>query len=161
MEFVEPVESITLWYKLLEETQERMGFTMYPAVEQYLAGMLNEYVSRADIKNTIFADEWLNALGKSGALTKWKLRDVGDKALLYAGFFPKRAQRLNVDVRYFQEIGMSAYHHAHQAFEDERGQVFLRLSREFVFLKKFLWVMRGEADVLHLISTGVQSTIFH
>jgi hypothetical protein len=37
------------------------------------------------------------------------LREVGDRCLLIAGLFPALAERRRVNVRYFMDIGRSAY----------------------------------------------------
>jgi len=159
------MKSMALWYQLLGDVQVKIGVVIFPRVEQYLAGMLNEYVSRNVIADTIFAEEWMRAMGCEGSLRRRKLREVGDKALIYAGFFPKRARRLNVDEKYFQEMGVSAYRYTHESFSregDGRGDVFFYLHKQFPFLVRVLWVMREAENASSAISQiGIEGRVFH
>ena len=62
------------------------------------------------------------------------LQHVGDQCLLYAGLFPKIAQRRHVKISYFVDIGRSAY----ISISHKANDLFESLALQFVVLMDVL-----------------------
>ena len=101
-----PAES---WQALVHEAGERAGCRLDESRESYLVLMLLRHQNDAQLLARTQALEWLHAQSQTGRLREDLLRDVGDHCLLIAGLYPAQAERRRVNVRYFIDLGRSAY----------------------------------------------------
>jgi len=98
---------------------------------------------------SILALDFLEGRRLAGQRRIGALRDVGDQCLLYSGLFPRRARRRRVPVQYFVDLGRSAYAQLAEV-EHGLGELFERLSRDFVVLMDVLQAMKalGQSEPL-------------
>jgi len=82
------------------------------------------------------------------------LRDVGDKCLLLAGFFPGRAIKKRVRVSYFVNLGQSAYFTLSNFPELNISELYAKLCTHFVGLMDILYsvhTLNQEGKLIDLI----------
>lgn len=101
--------SAELWQALVHEAGERAGCTLDESREAYLVFMLLRHQADGRGLARTQALDWLHAHQLTGAVREDSLRDVGDRCLLIAGLYPSLAERRRVSVRYFIDLGRSAY----------------------------------------------------
>lgn len=104
--------------------------------------MLMRFTERADLVARAMALEFLDAQ-TDGSQQPERLRDVGDKCLLFSGFFPQIAERRLVRVSYFVRLGRSAYNQLASLVDREADQLYGRLAQAFVPVMDVLQAMRG------------------
>src|SRR3569623_1475045 len=88
------------WLTLIHEAQTEAACQLDEDMESYLVFLLKRYTKRLDIATSLLAHEYLHNMQLSGQLAQERLREVGDKCLLYSGLFPERVTRRSVDVSY-------------------------------------------------------------
>lgn len=98
-----------LWHELVREGEARAETRLPEPVEAYLVFLLMRHLRDGALAGRTMALEWLHALDLAGRARADALRDVGDRCLLLAGWYPKLAERRRVSPDYFAAIGRSAY----------------------------------------------------
>ena len=99
-------------------------------------------MERADLVARAMALEFLDAQTDNSRQPDL-LRDVGDKCLLFSGFFPQLAEKRLVRVSYFVRLGRSAYNRLATLVDRETDQLYGRLAEAFVPVMDVLQAMRG------------------
>lgn len=130
------------WHALVAEAQQASHHNLAESIESYLVFMLMRFTGRPDLVARAMALEFLDAQGE-GSGQPDKLRDVGDKCLLYSGFFPQLAERRLVRVSYFVRLGRSAYRQLATLVDRESDRLYAQLSEAFVPVMDVLQAMRG------------------
>jgi hypothetical protein len=148
--------SLAQWYALVTEAEELVGKQLSIDLESYLVHLLERYTNKPDLIASILALEYLNSFETSGRLRAVKLRDVGDKCLLFSGFFPELANKRHVTVSYFVGLGKCAY--SYLSIIHNAGlltsELYALLKEHYVCLIDLLLSIRdlaGEKQVLSLI----------
>lgn len=129
---IRPETSTAQWHDLVTEAEAEVGIRLDEEVESYLVFLLMRFTSRPEIADSILALDYLHSLDGSRQQQKENMRDVGDKCLLYAGFFPKRAEKRLVKISYYVDLGRSAYHHVAGHSMAALADLFAHLAQEFV-----------------------------
>ena len=130
------------WHALVAEAQHACHHTLSEPLESYLVFMLMRFTGRPDLVARAMALEFLDAQGE-GSRQPDKLRDVGDKCLLFSGLFPQLAERRLVRVSYFVRLGRSAYKQLGMLVDRETDRLYAQLSEAFVPVMDVLQAMRG------------------
>lgn len=148
--------SIAQWYTLVNEAEDMFGKHLSADLESYLVFLLQRFTNKPDLTASILALDYLNSLENSGKLRADKLRDVGDKCLLFSGFFPEIAVKRHVTVSYFVELGRSAYNYLSTAKNRVvlTSDLYALLRKHFVSLLDLLLSIRelsGEKSPISLI----------
>ncbi|HLF66898.1 MAG TPA: hypothetical protein VI522_04700 [Gammaproteobacteria bacterium] len=143
------------WQALVHDALTSCGGSMHQDLESYLVMMLKRFSKRPEIVSSVMALEFLQGVEASGGVRHDLLRDLGDKCLIFSGFFPDRAQRKRVPVSYFAKVGQGAYAylavHAHES--TSFTELFTALQEHFVYLMDIIYCireLRGNADALTL-----------
>ena len=97
------------WQSLVEDAKSSSNLRLNNELESYLVFLLGYYNHRPDIANSVLAKEFLTSMTERCSRQRECLREVGDKCLLFAGFFPEQAEKRHVKIKYFIELGQSAY----------------------------------------------------
>ena len=134
----------TIWQEAVKTAESACLVTLDDRVESYLVSLLNRYVNRPDIVKQVFAKAYLEALERQAMERSLSLQQVGDQCLLFAGLFPKQAQRKHVKINYFVDVGRAAYNSI------SKNEFFSSLAMQFVLLMDILQSIRGETDLLPL-----------
>lgn len=130
------------WYALVTEAEAACNLNFDPDIESYLVFLLLRFSKRPEMVDSVLAIEFLNGVHTHIVGQEEKLQALGDKCLIFAGLFPKRANRLLLTPRYFTELGSMAYRLLSGVSRDERSGLFADLSAHFSSLKKTLATMR-------------------
>lgn len=136
------------WYELVQEAENNCGKKLGDELESYLVRLLQYFMTKPDIANSVLAEEYLHGEKIKGKECFEKLREVGDKCLLFSGLFPENAAKRHVDVTYFIDMGQSAYHliWLRQKNQTQLAELFHRLEKDFVDLKNTLQNIREMSD---------------
>jgi hypothetical protein len=130
------------WHALVGEAQQACQHSLGEPVESYLVFMLMRFTGRADLVARAMALDFLDAQLESTQQPD-KLRDVGDKCLLFSGFFPQLAEKRLVRVSYFVRLGRSAYNQLAHLVDRDSDPLYTRLAEAFVPVMDVLQAMRG------------------
>lgn len=148
--------SIAQWYELVNEAQEYLGNRLEIDLESYLVFLLQRFTNRPDLTQSILALEYLESLEISGQQKMDRLRDIGDKCVIFTGFFPELAGKRHVTVSYFVDIGQRAY--SYLSLQHRLGvlttELYELLRLRFIQLVDLLFSIRelsGEKEALSLI----------
>lgn len=120
-----------LWQALVHEAGERAGCTLDESRESYLVFVLLRHQGDGHLLARTQALEWLRAHELAGRAREDSLRDVGDRCLLIAGLYPSLAERRQVSVRYFVDLGRSAYMGIADAGRTAYASLFGQLAEGF------------------------------
>lgn len=134
------------WHDLVCEAEQHSQQTLGEEVQSYLVFLLQRFLSKPEIASSVLALDYLKSLRSAGKRQIEKLRDVGDICLLHAGFFPQRARRRRVSIKYYVELGTGAYYQLHHYTSHNQGQLFEQLYESFVPAMDVLQAMRSMDD---------------
>lgn len=132
------------WRRLLIEAQEKMGFRLDEALENYVVITLDAFTTNPDLASAIVAIDFLKNIQIESVQNLQNLRSVGDQCLILSGLFPERTKRKRVAPDYFIQIGKHAYYvlsTTHVSWKLDRG-LFFQLSEHFASLTELLQAMR-------------------
>lgn len=121
--------AVAVWQDLVREGERRAGVDLPELAEAYLVFLLMRHLRDGSLAARTMALDWLQALELAGRLRAEALRDVGDRCLLIAGWYPRLAERRRVSRGYFEAIGRSAYADAADAARRGEAELFDLLAR--------------------------------
>lgn len=130
------------WHALVAEAQQACCHSLDEPLESYLVFMLMRFTGRADLVARAMALDFLDAQTERNRQPD-RLREVGDKCLLFSGFFPQIAEKRLVRVSYFVRLGRSAYQQLANLVDREADSLYARLADAFVPVMDVLQAMRG------------------
>lgn len=132
-----------LWQELVRDAEAKAGRMLGEDLESYLVFTLMRHYRDAPLAHRVVALEWLEAMQREGRQQRNdELRDVGDRCLLIAGFYPEIAQRRHVPLSYFVEVGRSAYDQLAGDLRAAVGELYAQLARAFAQLVHVLIEVR-------------------
>src|SRR3990167_10994247 len=97
--------SMAQWQKLILEAEQACAVNLDEHVESYLVFLLMRFIEKPEMVTSVLGLEFLEGTQDLSRAREEKLRDVGDKCLLFSGLFPGRAERRCVKVSYFVQLG--------------------------------------------------------
>lgn len=121
--------AVAVWQDLVREGERRAEVALPELAEAYLVFLLMRHLRDGSLAARTMALEWLHALELGGRPRADALRDVGDRCLLIAGWYPRLAERRRVSRGYFEAIGRSAYADAADVARRGEADLFALLSR--------------------------------
>jgi len=129
-----PSKVITLWRDTVKGAEERCRVNLPEDVETYLVSLLIRFTNKPDLANHVMASQFLRAMQENELLRRYSLANVGDQCLLLSGLFPGIAERRQVKIRYFVDLGRSAYSN----ISDTASDLYAALAAQFVMLMDVL-----------------------
>lgn len=138
--------SVVLWHEVVRNAEDRLAIALKDDLEAYLVSLLMRYTNQPDVHKKVLATAYLEALQKHTKERQFSLRMLGDECLLFAGLFPHSAEKRQVKVSYFVNLGRSAYCSISQTTDDLYGS----LAAQFVVLMDVLQSIRPHGDLLPL-----------
>ncbi len=141
--------TIAQWQALVKDAELASHLSLGQELESYLVFLLGRFNQRPDIANCVLATEFLSSLEKTPYRQRDCLREVGDKCLLFAGFFPEQAEKRRVKIKYFIELGQTAYVQVASLSKTQSASLYRALSCGFVHLMEVLHAIRGFRDPLN------------
>lgn len=145
MSLITSSDSITLWQNVVRDAEINCSIKLNRELEAYLVSLLSRYTNQPEMTKSVFATALLDALQNDTNKRATQLRDVGDRCLLFTGLFPRIAQKRRVKLRYFVDVGRTAYHAI-----STRSDLFGILAIQFVSLMDVLQSIRQPPDMLPL-----------
>lgn len=136
------------WQALLMEAEAAAHIPLDEELESYLVFMLMRHTGDGDLAARTLALDYLNGVAEPGRVGDERLQEVGDQCLILSGLYPLRARRRLVRLRYYVDLGRSAYSMAADGVErygHAVAELLVRLARNFVSLRDVLQAM-GELD---------------
>jgi len=97
------------WQKLVQDAGNYAGSHLDEELESYLVFLLMRYLRRPEMVQRVLALDYLHALELHSSRRGEPLQEVADQCLLLSGLFPHRAERRRVQLRYYVDLGRSAY----------------------------------------------------
>lgn len=143
MQMIHTHDGNSSWHALVRQAQVESGHNIADGLDHYLALTLEAHLKDTTLASTVLALEYLENINRQTRETLQKMRHVGDQCLLLSGLFPERAQRRNVSLEYYINLGKNAYldiAYAHRQLK-LNNELFYELSIHFV----------GLMDILHFI----------
>ena len=131
------------WQALVNEAERACDRRLDDELQSYLVFLLMRHTAGVDLANAVLALDYLHGMLDANRRQADKLREVGDKCLLFSGLFPGRARARRVGVDYYVGLGRSAYGQA-AALTDggASAAMFQRLAQRFVPLMDVLLAIR-------------------
>ncbi|TAL62136.1 MAG: hypothetical protein EPN84_06955 [Legionella sp.] len=149
---------ISQWHALVNEAQASTRLVLPENTESYLVFLLMRFTQGPQLIESIIALDFLESVDKPRHLQKERFRDIGDKSLLFCGLFPGIAERRNVKLSYFSDMGKAAYLTVGELQDNEMAALYFQLSEQFITLQQILQAMRGEFIQLKASDTGILSS---
>lgn len=116
------------WHALLNEAQANSQCFLDEPVESYLVFLLMRFSQSPHIANSVLALDFMKSTQHHGKVKRELLQDVGDKSLLFSGLYPGLAEKRQVSVDYFVDVGTSAYNSVAQM---DACELFANLAKNF------------------------------
>jgi hypothetical protein len=154
------VPQLALWTDLVHEAEHGAATRLDEELESYLVFLLMGHTRDVQLGRNAVALDYLLARAESGTRLKQELRDVGDRCLLLAGFYPEQAERRLVSIRYFLDVGSRAYDELANVLRAGIADLYDHLAQAFAHLVRVLMELRRRMReiaplVLHeLCTTG-------
>jgi hypothetical protein len=134
------------WQSLVKDAESSSNLRLNQELESYLVFLLGYYNHRPDIASSVLAKEFLTGMTENCSKKRECLREVGDKCLLFAGFFPEQAEKKHVRIKYFVELGQSAYIQVASLSKAASASLYNALSYDFISLMEVLHAIKGFSD---------------
>lgn len=123
-----------LWQETIKLAETRCSITLDQKLEAYLVSLLMRYTNDVLLAKRVLAINYLEAQQKQAHQREVSLQMVGDECLLYAGLFPQAANKKQVKISYFVELGRSSY----ISISHTSNDLFETLAFHFVILMDVL-----------------------
>lgn len=131
--------STELWRSLVQESAVKAQVHLNETLESYLVFLLMRFMRDTALVDSVLALDYLQLQPLLRAQRKEGLRDLGDKCLLFSGFYPGSAAHKHVTVDYFIRLGRTAYADLSVLTDHGLSQLFSQLSCEFIALMEVLF----------------------
>lgn len=138
--------SLVLWKEVVRNAENRCAVALKDELESYLISLLMRFTNQPEIARQVLATAFLEALQSQKTERVVSLQHVGDQCLLFAGLFPRLAEKKHVKIGYFVDLGKSAY----SAVSKQTDDLYGKLALQFVVLMDVLQSIRPNHDLLPL-----------
>lgn len=135
--------ALILWQDTIKQAEDQCAVSLHDELEKYLVSLLVHYSQKPELTKQVFSSAFLQA---QHAHDMYALRQMGDKCLLFAGLFPRAAERKLVKISFFVDLGRSAY----TSISIKTNDLFGSLAYQFVVLMDVLQSIRPHPDLLPL-----------
>ena len=148
MNIMTRANSLVLWEEVVKEAEKDCAVKLEHELEAYLTSLLFHYTDKPAALSGVLATSFLKALQSTPHQRDYSLQQVGDQCLLLTGLFPRAANRRCVRIRYFVDLGQTAYSAISKA--NGLNGLYRDLSVQFVLLMDILQSIRQFPDLLPL-----------
>ena len=138
--------SLLLWHDVVKHAEYRCSIKLKEELEAYLVSLLVRYTNNPEVARQIVATAFLEAMQKHKHQRDTSLQCVGDQCLIFAGLFPKVAEKRHVKIGYFVNLGRSAY----AAISGKANDFFGSLSLQFVAMMDVLQSIPESSSLMPL-----------
>lgn len=134
--------STAQWRQMVTDAQNTAHQRLDEELESYLVFLLMRFTHSPDVVMSIVALDYLESQLARGKVRHERLREVGDRCLLFSGLFPQLARRRNVSANYYVSVGQGAYSELSGTLSHSVGSMYRHLAQGFVSLMDVLQNMR-------------------
>ncbi|MCA0402891.1 MAG: hypothetical protein LCH30_03745 [Proteobacteria bacterium] len=135
---------ICQWHALVNEAQATTRHILDENTESYLVFLLMRFSQGPQLMESVLALDFLESMQRGTRHQAEKLKEIGDKSLLFCGLFPGIAEKRHVSLDYFIDLGQAAYLIAGELQEKHPTNLYIQLSSKFIELQQILQAMRAE-----------------
>jgi hypothetical protein len=140
--FLQPTE-MAQWDAVLSEAQFHAEVNLDADIKAYLTHTLIRFSKQINIADCVVGKEMLTAMQQVGRRYQLQaLREVGDRCLIFSGLFPGQAEKRQVGLRYYIDMGQSAYHRVASLEQTSFAEIALALRDNFQLLVTLLSSIR-------------------
>lgn len=97
------------WCDLIADAKKMSSVSLTEELESYLVFLLMRFTKSPELSDKVLALDFLEHQKDKSKFSQDKLRDVGDSCLLFSGLFPGIAQRRQLRISYYVNMGRTAY----------------------------------------------------
>ncbi len=133
---------LSQWHRLVQDAEQDYGCQLDETMQSYLVFTLMRFTKNQQLNSTALALDYLTSLHLPDNLCSEKLRNIGDQCLLVSGLFPQSAEKRQVDVNYYVNLGRSSYHHISTLTQRGIADLYQQLAESFVLLMDLLQTIR-------------------
>ncbi|MDA0911861.1 MAG: hypothetical protein O2809_09980 [Proteobacteria bacterium] len=133
---------IESFYDLIGEAQKVVGIELDVEIEAFVVYALLRNVNYTELKDMTFAQSLLTGISHKNTD---ELEKVLDCSLIYAGWYPKRAQKLGLSPSYFSDIGKTAslelayyYRILKSSYQKTYAKISVEFDKLVMLLQSFL-----------------------
>ena len=137
---------IVLWRETIQAAEVRCHVRLPAELENYLVSLMIRFTGQSSLARDSMATEYLRAMQEAQTVRRYALATVGDQCLLLTGIFPRLADRRHVKVRYFVDLGRTAY----ASVANTANDIYLMLAQQFVLLMDVLQAINERHILLPL-----------
>lgn len=130
------------WHTLVSEAEQDYGCQLDEAMQSYLIFTLMRFARDNQLNSQIIAIDFLSSLKLPKTQRNEQLRQIGDQCLLVSGLFPQSAEKRQVSVDYYINIGRSAYHNISTVTQRSIADLYRQLADSFILLMDLLQTIR-------------------
>ena len=134
--------AVAQWQRLVKDAEAEIHLQLAEILESYLTYLLMRFNNKPEMLGSVLAFEFMHSIAAQGVQQKEQLRDVGDKCLLLAGLFPKRAEYKLVKVSYFVDLGQGAYTLLASLSRQTIAELYTAVGQGFVKMMDILQTIR-------------------
>ena len=141
------------FYDLISEAKAVVGIELDIEVEAFVVYALLRHVKHTELKEITFAESLLSGISRKNTD---ELEKVLDCSLIYAGWYPKRAQKLGLSPSYFSDIGKTAsleLAYYYRMLKSSYQKTYAKISTEFdklvMLLQSFLTAQEIQKAYTH------------
>jgi hypothetical protein len=135
--------SLAAWQEVIRTAEEDCAINLNKELESYLISLVMRYTDKPEVVQQILATAYFKAMEHKHLQRDAMLQNVGDQCLLFAGLFPRLADRRQVKLTYFVDLGRSAYASVSHGTND----LYETLATQFVLLMDVLRSIRTPMDL--------------
>ncbi len=133
---------LSQWHTLVHEAEADYGCQLDEAMQSYLVFTLMRFAKNQQLNTHALALDYLNSHHLANTLRSEQLLNIGDQCLLVSGLFPQSAEKRQVGVTYYVDLGRSAYHHISTVTQQGVAELYQQLAESFILLMDLLQTIR-------------------
>jgi len=140
--FILGSSELSQWHTLVQEAEQDYGCHLDEAMQSYLVFTLMRFAKNQQLNAHALAVDYLRSHQLPGNLRSEHLRNIGDQCLLVSGLYPQSAEKRQVGVTYYVDLGRSAYHHISTVTQQGIAELYHQLAESFILLMDLLQTIR-------------------
>ena len=141
-QFILDSSELSQWHALVREAEQDYGCQLDEAMQSYLVFTLMRFTRNQQLNAHALALDYLNSHHLPDRLRSEQLRNIGDQCLLVSGLYPQSAEKRQVGVTYYVDLGRSAYHHISTVTQQGIAELYQQLAESFILLMDLLQTIR-------------------
>lgn len=141
-QFILESSELSQWHTLVQEAEQDYGCQLDETMQNYLVFTLMRFAKNRQLNAKALALDYLTSHHLPDKLRSEQLRDIGDQCLLVSGLYPQSAEKRQVGVTYYIDLGRSAYYHISELTQQGIAELYQQLAESFILLMDLLQTIR-------------------